>query len=73
MPLRVKRFIAIRGITFICVFTTKQGIRNHRRLAIISDYSYLAPPAGLEPATTKCAVGNNGQQKPPVGVVLVLS
>ena len=27
-------------------------IRNHRRLAIISDFSLLAPPAGLEPATS---------------------
>ena len=32
-------------------FINKQEIRNHRLQAIISDFSLLAPPTGLEPVT----------------------
>ena len=36
-----------------CNFTKAKEIRNHRLQAIISDFSCLAPPVGLEPTTLR--------------------
>ena len=38
----------------------KQEIRNHRRLAKISDFSFLAPPAGLVQRKRLNIVFSNG-------------
>ena len=39
-------------------------IRNHRRLAIISDFSLLAPPTGLEPCDIEIGAGANSTSFP---------
>ena len=41
-------------------------IRNHRRLAIISDFSLLAPPAGLEPKRELRAAAGVSRSKLPL-------